>query len=667
MHDDITQLLLQRRLQEALERLQTAFYASPTPLPWEMQKELADIRTAWGYLLDYFRQGAADPRRDDVCDALIARALTLGDRLTLLRTGHRECPPLTMFDDVAAPSLWTSAAEAEAREIVESPSRSDDPKGPLFVSAVTLSLLQLFDVRKVLFLCDLVRHDDPSVVVRAVTALSLCLRRHAPRLPFYPDVTARLAELARDDAFIDALTDVELMLLRSRDTEEIERRMRDEIIPAMLRNPKLKDKPIITTDDLRDPEGPDPDWQRWLEESGVEESLRELTEMQTNGADIYLCTFAQLKSYPFFAQLKNWFLPFRTSHPDVQPLLEGDATLLRLILRSPTFCNSDKYSFCFTLRQLPPSQLELLRSQFQEQQQALDEEQRTSLEALTQPASVSMRTLTRQYVQDLYRFFYLHPRRAPYGNPFAEYAPFGTTLFAFPLASLRQLSELNIRRRDYALALPFLEQIRDRFPQEADATLFRKLGYCYQQTGRHDEALEVLSLADILEPDRYWTLVHLARSYRESGRPAEALAHYRRAAALQPDNLQLDYRQARLLMTLGQPDEASRLLFKLVYHEPANARYLRHLVRCLLLTGRADAAVRHADALLGTPHAQLTDQDFHDAGLALWLDGRRDEALAVWSEADALAFDTPTLTAAGIPSTDIPYLQQLLQHYKAEL
>lgn len=120
-------------------------------------------------------------------------------------------------------------------------------------------------------------------------------------------------------------------------------------------------------------------------------------------------------------------------------------------------------------------------------------------------------------------------------------------------------------------------------------------------------------------------------------------------------------------MTLGQPDEASRLLFKLVYHEPANARYLRHLVRCLLLTGRADAAVRHADALLGTPHAQLTDQDFHDAGLALWLDGRRDEALAVWSEADALAFDAPTLTAAGIPPTDIPYLQQLLQHYKAEL
>lgn len=48
----------------------------------------------------------------------------------------------------------------------------------------------------------------------------------------------------------------------------------------------------------------------------------------------------------------------------------GESSVLSIILQSGFFCNSDKYSFCFTIAQLPQGQRDMMLSQMTPQDQA---------------------------------------------------------------------------------------------------------------------------------------------------------------------------------------------------------------------------------------------------------------------------------------------------------
>ena len=61
--------------------------------------------------------------------------------------------------------------------------------------------------------------------------------------------------------------------------------------------------------DLEDLEDKNPEWEKEMKR--VEESIRELGELQLEGADTYLSAFAQLKSYPFFPSGSTLVLSIR--------------------------------------------------------------------------------------------------------------------------------------------------------------------------------------------------------------------------------------------------------------------------------------------------------------------------------------------------------------------
>lgn len=73
--------------------------------------------------------------------------------------------------------------------------------------------------------------------------------------------------------------------------------MREEIIPQMMRNPNLR-KPELKAIEIEDIEDLNPEWQKELEKIG--DHIRELGELQMEGADTYMTAFSQLKTYPFF-------------------------------------------------------------------------------------------------------------------------------------------------------------------------------------------------------------------------------------------------------------------------------------------------------------------------------------------------------------------------------
>lgn len=331
-------------------------------------------------------------------------------------------------------------------------------------------------------------------------------------------------------------------------------------------------------------------------------------------------------------------------------------------MRSGMFCNSDKYSFCLSLAAIPKAQLDMLQAQFAEQEDALREEfgSQQVNHSKGQLGTPSPRTLVRQYIQDLYRFFHLSPARSAYADPFADggsQAP-GDALHAFyalPETSLLALFELNFQRRDYPSAITSFEALESR-----DATLWQKYGYCHQRNGTYAEALHAFRMADLLKPDHFWTLHHIAQCQRALGQHTEALESYRHLAAMKPDVPRFAYRQAECLIQLARYDEAIPLLYRLAYDTPDDLRTLRALVRSLLMQRQPDAAMKQANHILGNPALELTDDDLLLIGSAQWLTGQRDDALRTWSVME----ETPpseALIRLGIPAADAPFLLDLLR------
>lgn len=95
--------------------------------------------------------------------------------------------------------------------------------------------------------------------------------------------------------------------------------MREEIIPEMMKNPKLNLEGLD-----EDAEDHNPEWEEWIDRSGITDKLRELGELQMSGADVYMSTFSQLKQFPFFRKISHWFYPFDPQYQDIAKLSLGN-------------------------------------------------------------------------------------------------------------------------------------------------------------------------------------------------------------------------------------------------------------------------------------------------------------------------------------------------------
>lgn len=71
----------------------------------------------------------------------------------------------------------------------------------------------------------------------------------------------------------------------------------------------------------------------------AEESMQRMMEMQKQGADIYFGGFSQMKRFPFFSSVSNWFVPFSKQNPDMEEALDklGDTKLVDTMLGAGPF------------------------------------------------------------------------------------------------------------------------------------------------------------------------------------------------------------------------------------------------------------------------------------------------------------------------------------------
>ena len=135
-------------------------------------------------------------------------------------------------------SDWSTEDEQQAKGLLESEMLPVNDLC-LFTSAVMLSLMECFDTRKFSWL---LKRRNACKYASKPTGFGR--NRFRTSFSSHPSValsrlTARLSLLNEDSSFGKQLNRIYIELLRSQETEKIDKKMREEIIPEMMKNPKL--------------------------------------------------------------------------------------------------------------------------------------------------------------------------------------------------------------------------------------------------------------------------------------------------------------------------------------------------------------------------------------------------------------------------------------------
>lgn len=725
LYNGIVLLLQQKRLREAMVQLEALLIQEHNDNL--LKNRLEQAKVSYSYMLNYMRQGVSDPQRGRLHLKLLAEVWEIADQTRialqevsstyyyyeLRRTRRLTGNPVDLSellgrlegyaDDLAVCRLMPenrrsldtlldrhekATGELFASVLSDSGWNGKDADGAaqfllssrlgaydlaLMVSAVTLSLLVCFDLRKVIWLLDATGHADVTVSQRALVGLVLVLYTHPFRLPLYPELCTRLQLMDEDGSLSAQINRVYLQVIQAQETEKIDRKMREEIIPEMMKNVDLMRDMKFGLEDSSDENDANPDWEeRFRDKLG--DKLMEVNELQMEGADIYMGSFARLKNYPFFHEMYNWFMPFyldntyviRTFGLDIP---DEDRRFLNLSMLNGLFCDSDKYSLCFTVDRIPKAQRDMIMARFPDPEE-LKEMAGKSGKGRFGPFVESPESISNLYIHNLYRFYKLYPRRKEWKDIFQE----PVNLYSVPVLGemlgrpdlMRDIADFHLRKEHYAEAERLYRHLADTC--DADADIFQRAGYCLQKSRRYADAVQAYRKADVLKPDSLWTVRHLATCCRLERDYAAALDYYRKAGDMLPDNRNILFYTGFCLAELERYAEALQCFFKLDLMEDGCVKAWRAIGWCSFVSGKYEQAMRYYDKLIASAPVPA---DYLNAGHVAWVMNDIGRAVRYYtlslgtSEShdaffEAFMKDKEVLVRHGIDGNEISLMQDMI-------
>ena len=689
----------------------------------EYSDRLEDLQQNYRYLLQYYISGVEDPQRKSVYNKLIAKVFSLDSDLReellyrnssnyeysqkryfphkkrynttlelinalkyfytqseLLKSSEGnhdvELKRLRTNYELLLPEFFghfwlTTVYRTEEKTLFSQVMEKEYPgniEKSIAISGLTLNLWRTFDESKLTLLFDACQIEDQQIKQRALVGLCFIMAKYNQFLPYFPSVRNRLVLLADDNHIVENFQNILIQIIATAETEKITKKMQEEILPEVMKiSPMLKDKmdtdSLLNTDEWNEE---NPEWQEMLDKSGVSDKLKELSELQLEGADVYMSTFSLLKSFPFFSEFSHWFLPFNPHYSEVNDLFRTeDKTLISAFLNNNLMCNSDKYSFCLSILQMPESQRGILKQSFKMEAEQLDEMAKD--EAILTPDLVS-KNISKQYIQDLFRFFKLNTQHADFSDMFA-FSLFMHRSYLFDILSSNSNFKTNIAeyyflKNHYSQALELFEVIQHE--TSPTAPLYQKIGYLYQQTSQFAKAIDAYLKADFIHPDDIWTVRKIALCYRLSGNFEKALEYYLHADYLKPNQSGVLMQIGHCYLELRKFKEALNSYFKLDALEGENIKVWRAILWCSFVSGNIQQAQYYVNKLMD--NLEPTSQDYLNAGHVAWCQRKIKEAIEFYRKSlnlhqnnweiflETFNEDKLYLIANGIDKDEIPLL-----------
>ncbi len=729
-HRTICRLLSERKLKPAFDLLGTMITANGLG---EFSDQQLDLEQNYRYMLKYTVEGITDPERQKIYEHILLSTFELADhcsdslmmkystslefqkkrgfsRLAIenmtdyfshLEEFHLENEIRALIEDTSFDKKYEHEQEIHYQKLVNvfyhfwfrnklSADEILSFKGYIqnqhipnhekafLITSVLLSLLLFFDEQKIMLLFDGYDSDQEEINQRALIGLLLSLYFYNRRIFLFPTITARLALLNEKSSFKQHLEKIILQLIGSKETEKITQKLQDEILPEMMKlSPNLRNKlslEALLGDGLN--EDKNPEWRDMFKDSpGLMDKMEELSEMQTKGADIFMTSFANLKTFPFFSELTNWFVPFYPNHPALMRSSSTDdqqdnRKLFDLILKTPVLCNSDKYSFCFSMQTIPAEYKKMMFDNLSaEFDQLVESEGEEDLLAQGKKAEA----ISGQYIRDLYRFYKLHPQKEGFANIFSWSFDFhNKSVFKNLLSEdgqlLRNVAEFYFAKNYYHEAAEIYVLLLKDFEE---AELMQKLAFCYQKQDNYEVALSYYLKADLFDQNRTWNHKKIALCYRHLKKPDLALSYYMQATALEPDNLSLHISIGHCRMELKQYEEALKSYFKVEYLSHGTKKIWRPIGWCSLLVGKKHQSEQYFRKLVEDSPNKF---DLMNMGHVQWCLGKRKLALEYYKQSmndaemsekefmEAFHEDLEHLLQHGVDSEDVPIMLDQLRY-----
>ncbi|HNW88445.1 MAG TPA: hypothetical protein PKN48_02215 [Bacteroidales bacterium] len=499
----------------------------------------------------------------------------------------------------------------------------------LMVTSVTLSMIRFFDTSKMELLFDFYYSGRHEIKQRALIGILLCFYIFDDRIKFYKALNDRINKIYAESEISESdVLFIVKQFVKAKDTERITKRMHEEIIPDIQKlTPRLEDKldlkNILSDDPAIDK---NPDWQSILDDSPeLFDKIEELSKMQLEGNDVFMSTFSLLKHFDFFNNMSNWFLPFYEENNEVQKImidegLETSKGFISLLERSAYMCNSDKYSFMLNLKMMPSQQktmlLNLFNSELESMNELADEDEMLN-------TAIKNNTVYTQYIQDLYRFFKLHPTRNNFDDFFELKLDFHNKSFINSI--FRDISFKN-KIADYYFTTDHYPEALDVFlgilrQVKPDMDILQKTGYCYQRLNDHEKALEYYLKAELFDSSNTWLLKKIAFCYSNIKDFKKSLEYYLEIERQEPDNMKIIMNIANCYLNLKDYKKALHYYYKIEFSFKENKGIYRPIAWCLFVSGDFIKAEEYFVKLMD--NAMTNKYDFMNFGHVKWVAGNR--------------------------------------------
>ena len=546
----------------------------------------------------------------------------------------------------------------------------------IFTTAVTLSSFRTWQPEKLFHLISLYESGQDQIMERALSGLILNLHYYNCRILLYPEITEKIKKMSNESRFREHCRIIVLQIIRSRETENLSRKLQDEILPQVAKlKPMIEEK--LDLDDIlpKDKnEEKNPDWAEMFSDSEeIFKTMEELTKLQMEGADVYMSAFANMKHFDFFKDFQNWFVPFYPDHETVDEIYRdeilgpGTNELAEALYKTPFICNSDKYSLLLNLKHLPSAQKSMMLKVFRMELEGL--QQLNEDESASDPYKV-FRTNITQYLQDFYRFFKLSPYKKEFEDLFiGKLDIYNSEFFRMILNASEAeagLADYFFSKNFYTDALQlFLKQVAEK-PDEVQ--LYEKIAYCYQENDDYEEALRYYQRAELIDR-KVWTIKKIGLCLRRLGRNDESLENYLQAADLEPENIHTIIMIAHCYLDLKRYEEALKYYFRVEYKEPGNLKILRPIAFCYFALGRFDESEKYYERLSS---GKLNVHDHINKGHLALCRGKKKEAVELYKQSilsgelskdqfiAIFSGDKDLLISLGVNPDDLPILLDYL-------
>lgn len=485
-------------------------------------------------------------------------------------------------------AFYSDRETALIENIIYGEVATDDDKC-LVVAAITLGLLLQFDEKKFDLITTIATASTGIVQNRAFIGLVLSCNLHNARLSLYPNLQRKLNLLTSKSWFNEKFATCLLFFINGLETEKISEELKNSIMPDIMKeSAKITDNLDLTKlGNASNLLNENPEWENLMEKWDVSDKIQRFANLQKNGADVYLTTFASMKNHAFFSHICNWFRPYNTNNSWVKREFKGNNyQFFDLISLNPTICDSDRYSMLFSLSSIPDSYLKNLEEGLKmqgEQIKLVQEENKLMDNKGIEKMEIQL------YWQDLYRFFKLHPNHSAFPDPYLSGLDISNLPFfhGIDARALNTIADSYLKKKYYTEALNVFCLIDS---QKKDSNTLQKIGFCYQKKGIYTEALSYYEKAELMASSKnVWLSKMQAFCLMQLGKFSEAISYYELVTNEEQNDMSSLLNQAQCHIGLKQYSSALPILFKIEYLSPNNKVY-RSISRCALLTGKLDQA-----------------------------------------------------------------------------